>query len=68
MAEASRSIRMDALLGHTLMVFCCFITLFGFMEFRRVLGEETFYSLLFSSERPLTVPPITSEITEQEGP
>jgi hypothetical protein len=57
MAEASRSIRIDALLGHTLVVFCTFITLFAFMEFRRVLGEDTFYSLLFSSERPLNVLP-----------
>jgi hypothetical protein len=57
MAEASRSIRIDALLGHTLVIFCTFITLFGFIEFRRVLGEDTFYSLLFRSERPLSVSP-----------
>ena|SRR5271167_726024 len=50
MAEASRAIRMEALLGHTLVVFCTFIPLFAFMEFRRVLGEERFYSLLFRSE------------------
>ena len=50
MAEASRSIRVDQLMGHTLVVFCTFISLFAFMEFRRVLGEETFYSMLFRSE------------------
>ena len=50
MAEASRPIRTDALLGHTLVVFCTFISLFAFMEFRRVLGEERFYNLLFRSE------------------
>ena len=49
-AEASRAIRIDALMGHTLVIFCTFITLFAFMEFRRVLGEERFYSLLFRSE------------------
>ena len=50
LAEASRTIRIDQLLGHTLVVFCTFIPLFAFMEFRRVLGEETFYNLLFRSE------------------
>ena len=50
MAEASRSIRIDQLLGHTLVVFCTFVPLFAFMEFRRVLGEERFYNLLFRSE------------------
>ena len=41
LAEASRSIRIEQLLGHTLVVFCTFITLFAFMEFRRVLGRGT---------------------------
>src|SRR5664279_866830 len=50
LAEASRTIRIDQLLGHTLVVFCTFIPLFAFMEFRRILGEETFYTLLFRSE------------------
>lgn len=57
MAEASRAIRIEQLLGHTLIVFCTFISLFAFMEFRRVLGEDVFYGLLFRSERPLSVPP-----------
>lgn len=56
MAEASRSIRVEALLGHTLVIFCTFIPLFAFMEFRRVLGDDVFYGLLFRSERPLSVP------------
>jgi hypothetical protein len=50
LAEASRNIRIDQLLGHTLVVFCTFIPLFAFMEFRRVLGEEKFQRLLFRSE------------------
>lgn len=49
-AEASRAIRIDALMGHTLVVFCTFITLFAFIEFRRTLGEERFYNILFRSE------------------
>ena len=49
-AEASRAIRIDALMGHTLVVFCTFITLFAFIEFRRILGEERFYNILFRSE------------------
>jgi hypothetical protein len=57
MAEASRAIRVEQLLGHTLIVFCTFISLFAFMEFRRVLGEDVFYGLLFRSERPLSLPP-----------
>ena len=54
MAEASRAVRFDQLLGHTLVIFCTFISLFAFIEFRRVLGEETFYNLLFRRERPLS--------------
>lgn len=49
-AEGSRAIRVDQLMGHTLVIFCTFISLFAFLEFRRVLGEETFYTLLFRSE------------------
>jgi uncharacterized membrane protein len=49
-ATASREIRMDDLISKTIIVFCTFIPLFGFREFRRVLGEEKFYNLLFRSE------------------
>ena len=49
-AEASRAVRVDQLLGQTVVIFSTFIPLFAFMEFRRVLGEETFYTLLFRSE------------------
>jgi hypothetical protein len=48
--EASDSIRLDELLGRSIVVFCTFIPLFAFLEFRRVLGEEKFQTLLFRSE------------------
>jgi len=42
-------IHIDDLLGRSLVVFCTFITLFGFREFRRVLGEEKFHAMLLGS-------------------
>jgi len=36
------------LIARTIVVFCAFIPLFGFMELRRVLGEEKLYTLLRS--------------------
>jgi hypothetical protein len=50
MARASSDIRFDELAGRSIVVFCTFIPLFGFREFRRVLGEENFNNLLFRSE------------------
>jgi len=49
-AIASHEIRIDELFGRIVVVFCTFIPLFAFREFRRVLGEEKFYNLLFRSE------------------
>jgi hypothetical protein len=40
--------RWDDLVARTIVVLCAFIPLFGFMELRRVLGEEKLYSLLRS--------------------
>jgi hypothetical protein len=48
-AGGFREVRIDDLLSRSLVVFCCFIPLFGFREFRRVLGEEKFQSMLFGS-------------------
>ena len=48
-AGAFREVRIDDLLGRSLVVFCTFITLFGFREFRRVLGEEKFHAMLLGS-------------------
>jgi hypothetical protein len=47
MASALHHVRIDDLLGRSLVVFCTFITLFAFRELQRVLGEETFRDLFF---------------------
>jgi hypothetical protein len=49
-ATASREIRIDELVGRSIIVFCTFIPLFAFREFRRVLGEEKFDDILFRSQ------------------
>ena len=48
-ARTYHELRLDDLLGHSIIIFCLFIPLFAFREFRRVLGEEKFYALLFRS-------------------
>jgi len=45
--KASRDLRIDQLAGRTIVVFCTFIPLFAFREFRRVMGEEEFRAMLF---------------------
>ncbi len=50
MATASRNIRFDELAGRCIVVFCTFIPLFAFREFRRVLGEDEFHALVFGKE------------------
>ena len=40
--------RWEDMVARTVVVFCAFIPLFGFIELRRVLGEEKLYSLLRS--------------------
>ena len=47
---AFNRIHIDEMLGRSLIIFCTFITLFGFREFRRVLGEEKFYAMVFGSK------------------
>jgi len=49
-ATASREIRVDQLLGRSLVVFCTFIPLFAFREFRRVMGDDKFHALVFGSK------------------
>ena len=49
MAGASHDIRFDELAGRSIVVFCTFISLFAFREFRRVMGEKEFRALLFGS-------------------
>jgi len=48
LARASREIRFDELASRSI-VFCIFISLFAWREFRRVMGEETFGDLVFGS-------------------
>jgi hypothetical protein len=52
MATALRDIRIDDLLGRSLVVFCTFIPLFAFRELQRVLGEENFRALFFGAGAP----------------
>jgi len=47
LATALREMRLDDLAMRGVVIFCTFIPLFGFRELKRVLGEETFYTLLF---------------------
>ena len=49
--SAFHDIRIDDLLGRSIVIFCVFIPLFAFREFRRVLGEDKFYALVFRSEK-----------------
>ena len=46
-AKASREIRFEELGARAVGVFCTFVPLFIFLEMRRVLGEESFRSLIF---------------------
>jgi len=48
-ATASRDIRIDELLARSLIIFCTFVPLFAFREFRRVMGEDEFQTLVFGS-------------------
>jgi hypothetical protein len=52
LATALREIRIDDLLGRSLVVFCTFIPLFAFRELQRVLGEENFRALFFRTIAP----------------
>lgn len=46
-AAAFHNMRIDHLLGNTLVIFCTFIPFFAFREVRRVLGENKFQALFF---------------------
>jgi hypothetical protein len=48
-ARAATDIRFEQLAGRSIVVFCVFIPLFAWREFRRVMGEETFTDLVFGS-------------------
>jgi hypothetical protein len=48
-ASVFHDMRVDDLLGRSLVVFCTFIPFFAFRELRRVLGEDKFSALFFHS-------------------
>lgn len=45
-----REIHFEQLAARSIVVFCIFIPLFAFREFRRVMGEDQFRALLFGPE------------------
>ena len=44
---AFHEIRIDDVLGRSVVIFCAFIPLFAFRELRRVMGEDKFLDLFF---------------------
>ena len=51
LAKASSDIRLEQLAGRSIIVFCVFVPLFAWREFRRVMGEEHFHALVFGREK-----------------
>jgi hypothetical protein len=47
LAKASTGLRLEQFAGRAIVVFCVFIPLFAWREFRRAMGEEEFRSLVF---------------------
>jgi len=60
-AKAATDIRFEQLAGRSIVVFCVFVPLFAWREFRRVMGEETFADLVFGSRHKAdrSMPPAT---------
>jgi hypothetical protein len=48
-AKASSHLRLDQLAGRSIVVFCTFVPLFAFREFRRVMGDDEFTKLMFQA-------------------
>ena len=49
LAKASTDLRLEQFAGRAIVVFCVFIPLFAWREFRRAMGEEEFRALVFGS-------------------
>jgi hypothetical protein len=64
LAGAFHEIRVDDMLARSLIVFCTFIPLFGFLELRRVLGEDKFHDLVFRTRA--TASPALSSLRANE--
>jgi hypothetical protein len=58
LTDAVHQIRGDELLGRILIVFCTFVPLFAFREFRRILGADRFNTMVF---RSAAKPPASSK-------
>jgi hypothetical protein len=54
LVAAFHAVRLDELLGRSLVVFCTFIPLFAFRELMRVLGEDEFRRLFFGTRKTET--------------
>jgi hypothetical protein len=55
LAIAFHEVRLDDLLGRSLIIFCTFLPLFAFRELQRVMGEAEFRELFFKSGAKKTV-------------
>lgn len=51
MAKASTGLRLEQFAGRAIVVFCVFIPLFAWREFRRAMGEEEFRGLVFGRRK-----------------
>jgi len=49
LTKASSDIRFEEFAGRAIVVFCVFIPLFAWREFRRAMGEEEFRTLVYGS-------------------
>lgn len=52
LTRASTNVRLEQFAGRAIIVFCIFVPLFAWREFRRVMGEEEFGNLVFGSRHP----------------
>jgi len=50
-ANATSNMRLEQFAGRAVIVFCVFIPLFAWREFRRVMGEEQFRQMVFGTGR-----------------
>lgn len=49
--HVSKDIHLEQLAARSIIVFCTFVPLFAFREFRRAMGDEQFQVLVFGSRR-----------------
>src|SRR5215467_8307120 len=49
LAEASRDMRLEEFASRAIIIFCVFIPLFAWREFRRTMGEEEFRTMVYGT-------------------